>query len=354
MTLIDEIVKKPGEWLRGEGPMGDVVISSRMRLARNIEGYPFLSKATEQQRRDLATMLRKEIDGAATAGSWTYFDMEELSDLDQHVLVERHLISRHHAETTGCRGVSISRDEIVSVMVNEEDHLRMQVVRSGLMLREMWDQVSEIDDRLESHVPFAFHSRYGYLTACPTNLGTGIRFSVMLHLPALKLTGELEKVFRAAKDMRLAVRGLYGEGTEANGDFFQVSNQVTLGKTEEEIIDDFKDIVIPKIIQYEEQARQTLVRERPIALDDRIWRSYGVLCNARTISSEETMAHLSHLRLGVHLGRLKTIDLRKINELFILAQPAHLQKMYGARMSGEQRSAARAEQIRKQLGETSG
>lgn len=347
---IDELAKKPGEWLSGTGPMSDIVISSRIRLARNISGYPFLAKATPEQRVKIADLLRGHVGAQAMGRDWAYMDIDGIDELDQRILVERHLISRQHADAEGSHGVSICNSGTASVMVNEEDHLRIQVLRSGMQLDEIWDEINGIDDWLEGKVDYAFHPRYGYLTACPTNVGTGIRVSVMLHLPALKLVGEIDRVFRAAKDMRLAVRGLFGEGTEATGDFFQISNQVSLGRTEEEIIDDFKHLVIPKIIDYENRARQALVQERPLALDDRVWRSYGVLRHARTISSEETMLHLSHLRMGINLGRISEIDLRTVNELFLLTQPAHLQKAHGTRLNGEQRSSARADCIRSRLG----
>ncbi len=347
--MIDELAKQPGEWLNGQGPMSDIVISSRIRLARNVAGFPFLPKATTEQRKEIADLLHARIDAHATNQQWQYVDIAAIDELDQRVLIERHLISRQLADAPGAHGVSISGSGAASVMVNEEDHLRIQVLRSGMQLDEIWDEINDIDDRLEDKIDFAFHPRYGYLTACPTNVGTGIRVSVMLHLPGLKLTGEIERVFRAAKDMRLAVRGMFGEGTEASGDFFQISNQVTLGRTEEEIIDDFKHLVVPKIVDYENRARQALVQEKPLALDDRIWRSYGILCNARTISSEETMLHLSHLRLGINLGRIKLLDLPTVNELFLLTQPAHLQKVHGARLNGEQRSSARADCIRRRL-----
>lgn len=347
--IIDELAGHPGEWLRGIGPMSDIVISSRIRLARNVMGYPFVSKASEEQRAELSTLIRRNVDESATAGEWAYLEMAKTDELDQQILVERHLISRQHADVRGSRGVAVAKNESVAVMVNEEDHLRIQVLRSGLQLDEVWEEMSRIDDRLEEKIDFAFHSRYGYLTACPTNVGTGLRVSVMLHLPGLKLTGEIERVFRAARDMRLAVRGLFGEGTEATGDFFQISNQVTLGRTEEELLNDFKHLVIPKIIDYENRARKTLVQDKTLALDDRVWRSYGTLVHARTISSEETMLHLSHLRMGINLGRIKNVDLKTVNELFLLTQPAHLQKLHGGRLNGEQRSVARAELIRKRL-----
>jgi protein arginine kinase len=234
-------------------------------------------------------------------------------------------------------------------MINEEDHLRIQVLRSGLQLEEAWDQINKIDDSLEAKLDYCFHPRFGYLTACPTNVGTGIRVSVMLHLPALKLTGEIEKVFRAAKDMRLAVRGLYGEGTEATGDFYQISNQTTLGKSEEEFISDFKHLVIPKIIDYEHQARRQLAKERTIALDDKVYRALGTLRSARLITSEDTLNLLSHLRLGLNLERVKGIDLRTINELFLLTQPAHLQRLHGKKLDSDARRQARADYIRSRL-----
>jgi protein arginine kinase len=345
----DDLVKSPGAWLSGAGPMSDIVISSRMRLARNLAAYPFLSKVSPEQRDELAEVLRATVDGRAKLGPWTYLEMEGLDELDQRVLVERHLISRQLVEAKGPRGVSIAQNGTDSVMVNEEDHLRIQVLRSGLQLDEAWEEVNRIDDAIEDKVEYAFHPRYGYLTACPTNVGTGIRVSVMLHLPALKLTGEIEHIFRTAKELHLAIRGLFGEGTEATGDFFQISNQVTLGRTEEEIIDDFKQRVVPKIIEYEHRAREALVHERPLALDDRVWRSYGILRHARMIGSEETMLHLSHLRMGINLGRIRDVELQTVNELFMMTQPAHLQKLHGTKLSGEQRGAARAEIIRHRL-----
>jgi len=239
--------------------------------------------------------------------------------------------------------------ESASIMINEEDHLRLQVMRSGLQIDEAWEQINNLDDTLEQQLDYAFDAQYGYLTACPTNVGTGIRVSVMLHLPALRLTNELEKVGQAARDMKLMIRGLHGEGTEALGDFFQISNQITLGRSEEEIIDDLRSVVIPKIVEYESATRETLQRNRPQALDDKIWRALGLLQNARLISSHEAMQYLSHIRMGLHVGRVKSIDLQTLNELFLQIQPAHLQKLHGERLSGEQRSVERAAFIRARL-----
>jgi protein arginine kinase len=293
--------------------------------------------------------VRETILGAQLAPQTMYVDLDAAPDVDRQLLVERHLISKPHAAAEGARGVAVGENETISIMVNEEDHLRVQVLRSGLQLEEAWEQINQIDDKLESKLDFSFHPRFGYLTACPTNVGTGIRVSVMLHLPALKLTGEIEKVFRAAKDMRLAVRGLYGEGTEATGDFYQISNQTTLGKTEDEIISDFKHLVIPKIIDYEHHARRTLVNDRTVALDDKVCRALGILRTARLMASEETLFLLSHLRMGINLGRIKDIDVKTINELFLLTQPAHLQKIQGRKLEGDVRRAVRADYIRSRL-----
>ena len=346
---LSDLTNHAGEWLRGSGPMSEIVISSRIRLARNIAGFPFLSKCSRAQRTQIEMRTRETILAAQIAPQTLYVDLDAAPEVDRQLLVERHLISKPHAAAEGARGVAVGENETIWIMVNEEDHLRVQVLRSGLQLEEAWEQINAIDDKLESKLDFSFHPRFGYLTACPTNVGTGIRVSVMLHLPALKLTGEIEKVFRAAKDMRLAVRGLYGEGTEATGDFYQISNQTTLGKTEDEIISDFKHLVIPKIIDYEHHARRTLVNDRTVALDDKVCRALGILRTARLMASEETLFLLSHLRMGINLGRIKDIDLRTINELFLLTQPAHLQKLQGRKLEGDVRRAARADYIRSRL-----
>ena len=346
---LSDLTNHAGEWLRGSGPMSDIVISSRIRLARNVGGVPFLTRASRQQRQALETRVRDILLGAQVSPQTLYVDLEHAPEIDRQLLVERHLISKQHATTEGARGVAIGENETLSIMINEEDHLRIQVLRSGLQLDEAWEQINAIDDALESKLDFAFHPRFGYLTACPTNVGTGIRVSVMLHLPALKLTGEIEKVFRAAKDLKLAVRGLYGEGTEATGDFYQISNQTTLGKSEEEIISEFRHVVIPKIIDYEHHARKTLLNDHTVALDDKVGRAVGLLRSARLMATEETLFLLSHLRMGVNLGRVTDIDIRTINELFLLTQPAHLQKISGRKLEGDIRRAARADYIRQRL-----
>ena len=347
---LNDLTTRAGEWLRGRGPHSEVVISSRIRLARNVAGEIFCAKLSRPKRAELERRVRDSILSASIAPTMLYVDLQQIADLERELLVERHLISKPHANTDGARGVAISDDEQVSIMVMEEDHLRMQVLRSGLQLDEAWEQINAIDDKLEDSLEFAYHNRFGYLTACPTNIGTGIRVSVMLHLPALKMTGEIEKVFRAAKELKLAVRGLYGEGTEATGDFYQISNQTTLGKLEDDIISDFKHTIIPKIVEYEQMARRALLNDRGRALDDKVFRAIGVLRSARLLASEEVLFLLSHLRLGVNLGRVKGVDIATINELFQNTQQAHLQKLLNKKLEGDDRRAARAQFVRQRLG----
>lgn len=348
MTL-DELTQSTGEWLRGVGSYSDVVISSRIRLARNLASVPFLSTATAAERTDIYQTLAKEISAVSNDGKTLLVDIDSAEAIDRRLLVERHLISRQHAAAEGSRGVSISPTETLALMINEEDHLRIQVLRSGLQLEDAWTEVNAVDDKLSKNLTYAFDQQFGYLTVCPTNVGTGIRVSVMVHLPALKLTKEIERVDRAARDMRLAVRGMYGEGTEAVGDLYQISNQTTLGRHEEEIIDDFAGKIIPRIAEYELTARESLAKHRSAQLDDKIWRAYGALTNARCISGEETLNHLSAIRMGIHMGRFDVIDIPKLNEIFLFTQSAHMQKRHGSSLSGEERAVTRAIYIRNQM-----
>jgi protein arginine kinase len=247
-----------------------------------------MTRASDQDRARIEKDLRDCLMTSDQADRLLYFDLDQLSVIDRQLLVERHLISREHAEATGARAVAIDKNEQFSLMINEEDHVRMQVMHSGLDLREAWTLINRIDDLVESRLTYAFHPKLGYLTACPTNVGTGMRVSVMLHLPALVLTRQIEKLFRSLQKISLAVRGLYGEGSQAMGDFYQISNQITLGKGEEELIKQVEDTV-PTIISYERQARDHLIREAHENLHDRVSRAYGILRTAQTISSEETM-----------------------------------------------------------------
>jgi protein arginine kinase len=345
---LEELAGRCGEWLRGSGPDSDIVVSSRIRLARNLADYPFIRKCTQADRTALEKTLRKRLQQVRGWTGVSYLDVSSLEQVDRQFLVERQLISRELAESDGARGVAIDPNEQFSVMVNEEDHLRIQVMHSGLDLDGVWDQINNLDDQLEEHVTYAFHSRLGYLTACPTNVGTGMRVSVMLHLPALVLTEQIEKVFRSLQKISLAVRGLYGEGSQAMGDFYQVSNQITLGKSERELISQVAEVA-PAIIEYERKARQYLVKEGRKDLHDRVSRAYGLLCTAQTISSEETMQLLSSVRMGVNLGLIPDVEIPTVNKLFIHTQPAHLQKLRGAPLDTADRNIERANYLQLHL-----
>jgi len=347
--IIDDLTKGTGEWLRGVGPMSDVVVSSRVRLARNLADQPFLTTAGESDRAEIYRSVADAILATPIGREDEVIDLQQIEAVDRHVLVERHLISRQHAAAEGSRGVTVAADETRAVMINEEDHLRLQGLRSGLQLSAIWEEMSAVDDALSGKLAFAFDRQLGYLTACPTNVGTGLRVSVMLHLPALRLTKEIERVARAARDLKLAVRGLYGEGTEAAGDLYQVSNQTTLGKSEESIIQAFSETIIPNIVGYERAARETLVRSHASQLDDRIWRAYGVLAHARRISSGETQTLLSPIRMGLHLGRFTEFEPKTLHEIFLYTQPAHLQKLAGRSLDEDERAVYRADYVRKRL-----
>jgi protein arginine kinase len=348
---LDNLTHTSGEWLRGSGPESDIVISSRIRLARNLAAFPFTNRASSYQKAEIETLLRDRIAKLELSPRLGYLNVDRLVTLDRQLLVERQLISRELAGGEGPRGVALGLpQETVSLMVNEEDHLRLQVMRSGFTLHEAWQEIDRVDDLLEERVTYAFSDDFGYLTACPTNVGTGMRASVMLHLPALEHTKQIEKVFRALQKINLAVRGLYGEGSRASGHFYQISNQVTLGKTETQILTEIHD-VIPNIIRYEREARTSWLRDNRQGLQDKISRAYGTLCSATMMTSEETMELLSYVRLGINLTLVDDITIPTVNELFIHTQPAHLQKLMGATLDGEERNAARARYLRTRLRE---
>ncbi len=372
MKLTD-ISNDINEWFDGSGPLADIVISSRIRLARNLDGYKFLSRCSNSEKSEILDKLRDVIMSLDLGDKVSYVSVDKAPTLNKHFLVERHLISRHHAFGKGPRGVVIAQREFFTAMINEEDHLRIQVLKAGCQLSDCARQINRIDDMIEAKVDFAFSPRYGYLTACPTNVGTGIRVSVMLHLPALKMTGQIEKFFNAARDMNLAVRGLFGEGTEAASDLYQLSNQATLGVSESEIVSRFEKTIIPEIIEYENAARSQLLSKQSDVLDDKISRAMALLQNAHLISSQEALFLLSHLRLGInmheHMGastpaieklhaicgagndphKASALSIATINRLFMLTLPAHLQLNYGKPLDSTHRDALRAQIIRSAL-----
>ena len=344
----EELVRQTGEWLRGTGPSSEVVMSSRVRLARNLSDVPFVMSMSEADQRMVVESVGAALGAARTGSELSYLALHEMDELDRQVLVERHLVSREFGEREGPRAAAVHPDETISIMVNEEDHLRLQAMKSGLQLDAAWETLDAIDTELSARLPLAFDAELGFLTACPTNVGTGLRASVMLHLPALVMSNHVEKAFRAISKLNLAVRGFYGEGTDALGDFYQISNQITLGRSELEILEDLK-AVIDQIVSYENKAREGMLTRDRMRLEDRVWRSYGALSMARVISSDEVMQHLSAVRLGVHMELLKGVDLATVNRVFILSQPAHLQKYEKESMDPDVRDVIRATMVRKLL-----
>ena len=336
-----DLVQTSGRWLCAEGPESDIVVSTRIRLARNVVGFPFMSRADDDIKRQLVETLRNTIQTTEIGHNYQFVNVAELDELDSQLLVERQLISRELAQSSGPRGVMIGENEQTSIMLNEEDHVRMQILNSGLAVEESWAEIDVLDNALEDRISFAFDETLGYLTACPTNVGTGIRVSVMLHLPGLRITREIQKVHQAAQKINLAVRGLYGEGSQAMGDFYQISNQVTLGCSEQNLLDNLAEVV-PNILGYERRVRDLLCRDNRSQLEDQISRAMGVLTSARSISSEETMHLLSSVRLGVNLGLVSSVDIATVNQLFIQTQPSHLQKLSGGPLKTTERNEARA------------
>ncbi len=345
---IHNILTNPGEWLRGEGPHHQIVISSRVRLARNLKNFAFPGWAKKTERLQILETIKPRVEELPEMQDAHSVYSQDLSALEKQVLVERHLISREHAAKGVGSAVVMNKRQTLSIMVNEEDHMRMQAIRSGLQLKQTFKLIDKVDTELEGQLDFAFHPQLGYLTACPTNVGTGMRASAMVHLPALVLGEQINQVIQAVNKIGLAVRGLYGEGTEALGNLFQVSNQTTLGEKEEEIINRLNK-VIEQIIEHEQNARQMLVQKKPTTLLDHIGRGYGVLRHAYSMNSKEALNLLSFMKLGIDLDFFPEQWRVPIDELFMETQPAHLQKGSQQKLAAEERDALRAEIIREKL-----
>ncbi len=345
---LNELITHTSEWLKGTGPNSDIVISSRIRLARNLEKFPFPHWTNKKQAEDVLLKIEEARGKIGLLDNTMVFRLLDLDSIDKQFLIERHLMSYEHAQKTNFKAAIIDFEEIISIMVNEEDHIRLQVMQSGFNIYEAWNIVNKIDDALSKELVFAFSEEWGYLTACPTNTGTGMRGSVMLHLPALVMTRHINRVLAAIAKLSFTTRGLYGEGTEASGNFFQISNQVALGRSEEDIIDNINGF-IRQIIEQEQQARESLLSNNKAMLEDRINRSYGILKSAHIISSQETVELLSMVRLGCDLGMIKDINRCTLNELFIITQPAHLQKIENKKLSQQERDVKRADIIRSRL-----
>jgi protein arginine kinase len=345
---IHEFLIPPAGTARRKGPHDRIVMSSRVRLARNIRDSAFPGWAKKPERVKILEAIRPAVEGLPEMKDAFSQSMDNLTTLDKQILVERHLISREHAAKSAGSGLVLNRDETLCVMINEEDHMRMQALRPGLQLRQAWSAIDKVDSELEKKLDYAFNSDLGYLTACPTNIGTGIRVSAMLHLPGLVLAEQINPIIQSVNKLGLAVRGLYGEGTEALGNVFQVSNQMTLGESESAIVERLEK-VLAQIIEHEENGRATLLEKKPKMLFNHIGRAYGILANAHSISSKETMNLLSLMRLGVDVNLFPGVDRALVDELFILTQPAHLQKQHSEKLSAEERDLLRADMVRERL-----
>jgi protein arginine kinase len=347
MSVLDFLIP-PSEASRRNGPHDVIVLSSRVRLARNLRTVPFPSHSKKADRMKAFEALMPVVRSLPLMGPDAFSEsMDKLPALEKQILVERHLISREHAAKNAGSGLVFNREESVCVMVNEEDHLRMQALRPGLQLRQAWMTIDSVDSALQERVEFAFAERYGFLTACPTNLGTGIRVSAMLHLPGLVLAEQINQIIQAVNKLGLAVRGLYGEGTEALGNIFQVSNQMTLGESENDIVERINKVLL-QIIEHEQNARHAQLEKKPAVLLNHIGRAYGILGNAWSISSKEAMNLLSFMRLGVDLGLFRDMPKAQVDELFLRSQPAHLQLAHPLRdkLASDERDLFRAEMLR--------
>ncbi|MEP6664615.1 MAG: protein arginine kinase, partial [Verrucomicrobiota bacterium] len=345
---LQEFLITPEASTRRSGPHDRIVMSSRVRLARNVKNLTFPGFAKKTDRIKTLEVIRPAVEGLPQMSDAFSESMDNLSAIDKQILVERHLISREHAAKSAGSGLVLNREESLCVMINEEDHLRMQALRPGLQLKEAWMALDQFDSALEKRLDYAFNSEMGYLTACPTNLGTGIRVSAMLHLPGLVLAEQINQIIQSVNKLGLAVRGLYGEGTEALGNVFQVSNQMTLGETEADIVERLNKVLL-QIIEHEENAREVLLETKPKMVFNHVGRAYGILANAHVIASKEAMNLLSLMRLGVDLGQFAKLERWMIDELFIVTQPAHLQKQFSEKLAAEERDVLRADMVRERL-----
>ncbi|MGP4077586.1 protein arginine kinase [Halobacillus sp. K22] len=337
-------------WMKQDGPDSDIVLSSRIRLARNFSSSPFPMIASDETLEKVLDFFKEEYKGQSFRDykGFEVVQMNDLEPVEKRVLVEKHLISPHLAEKPKHSAALISENEQVSIMINEEDHIRLQLYFPGFQLDKALEQASQLDDWLEEKINYAFDEKRGYLTACPTNVGTGMRASVMMHLPALSMTQQINRMTPAINQLGLVVRGIYGEGSEALGNIYQISNQITLGKSEQDIVEDLHSVV-KQLIDQERRAREALMNRSGVQLEDRIFRSYGVLKHSRIIESKEAAKCLSDLRLGIDLNLIDHIPRTILNELMILTQPGFLQQYAKASLNPDERDVRRASLIRERL-----
>ena len=348
MNPITKLIRNRVSWLADSGPDDDIAISTRIRLARNLKDTPFPISASEEVLKKSVLAVELATAKAEVLKKPFFMEMQNLNDLDKAILFERRLISLDFSVRQRESALIVNKDEDLSIMVNEEDHIRMQSIHSGFQLMNVWEKIDKFETAISRQLPFAYDHDLGFLTSCPTNVGTGMRASVMLHLPALALAKQVQPLIHGINKLGLAVRGIFGEGTDNLGNLCQISNQSTLGESELDIIKRL-EMVIAQIINHEKNARSKLLETSRNLLLDSIGRAYGSLKYSYIISSKEALNSLSMLRLGVDMGVIKSVDIHTVNELFILAQPAHLQKYAGKALSQEERDEIRASLIREKL-----
>src|SRR5881394_2368273 len=344
-------------WLDASGPHSDIVLSTRVRLARNIEGFAFTGRARDGERLRVLAQVREALPGIEGMTENVLFRVDELSPVDRALLHERHLVSKELAGLDAKHplrtGAAVFLADRLGVMVNEEDHLRLQALQSGFALQEAYAALEALERSLGARVPYSFHPEFGFLTACPTNVGTGLRASVLIHLPGLVLTKEIGKVLAGLQQMGLTYRGLYGEGSEVVGNFFQISNQTTLGRSEEELLDQLLRVV-GHVVEREAEARRVLLRDAGYIIEDKLWRAYGTLRYARSLTFDEAMNYLSGVRLAVGLKLISSLSVYTLNKLLIFSQAAHLAFAEGRALTESETNLARARYVRKALEEEAG
>jgi protein arginine kinase len=349
MSSLRELIGQPGGWLSGNAEESELVLSSRVRLARNLDRRPFTHGASVQVLGEIRDETVRALAGCPSLAGSLAFDMDEVPEADRLILSERRLISREMVKNYVHRCLVVQPDEQLGVMVNEEDHLRIQALEPGLSLQRAYERIGKLDDEIDERLCYAFSEELGYLTACPTNVGTGLRVSAMVHLPGLVHNKDIGQVLDGLRNIRLTVRGIYGEGSEVIGNLFQVSNSITLGLSEEDTVKNLESH-IRTVLEIEKKARGALIKKARSLLEDKIWRAYGILKTARLVTSKEAMSLLSAVRLGIGLGIITDCSLAVLNELFIMIQPMHLHRLNEGIMKAEERDRARADYIRVKLG----
>lgn len=336
-------------WISGTGPHADIILSTRIRLARNLEAYPFRETISGHQQEEVMDEVVDAFE-ALNGDVRQFVRLSDLADTDLTVLLERHLVSREMVKFREASGLLVGDGGRLALLINEEDHVRIQALTPGLQIEASWQIASRTDALLRERLRFAYHEQFGFLTSCPTNTGTGLRASVLMHLPALVLTREISKVLQGLAQIGLTFRGLYGEGSDVIGNYFQISNQTTLGKGEDELVENLARIA-RQVIEYEENARQVLVRDALDEIEDKVWRAYGLLSCARSLSFDEMMHLLSAVRLGVSMKLLPEIGVSKLNQLLLWTQVAHLEQRAGRTLDKREREIERASLVREMLAE---